>query len=79
MKSKMKVNLLLIALIMMALASCNSESINKSLMGGTPDTMYNPSNKPDLDTSEINKTIEPLQVDSSGEATGRMNNTGKGG
>lgn len=74
-------NLIAAGLISIIMVSCNSDEINNTLKNGSAgsgDSLYSPSKKAFKDPKAVVDTIAPIQVDSSGEQTGRMNNTGKG-
>ena len=74
--------MMMAAISAMVLSSCSCDNYNHKLSSGSAgsgDSLYRPTSQPFKDSSQVRDTLAPLQMDSTGEETGRMNNTGKGG
>jgi hypothetical protein len=57
--------------LLMSLASCDSNQYNKQIMGGPSDTLYTPSKN----VAPVMDTLMPQAMDTTGEQTGRMSDT----
>jgi hypothetical protein len=74
---KLRNPVIIAAFTLSTLTACNSDRFNKEIMSGTPDSLYNPSGKSDMDSGAAARMIAPVSEDSTGGQSGRMSDTKK--
>jgi hypothetical protein len=74
---KLRNPLIIAVIVLSALEACNSDRFNKEIMSGTPDSLYNPSGKSNIDSAASTRMIAPVVEDSTGAQSGRMSDTKK--